>query len=83
MGSARTGGYTQADVTKFARALTGWSASAPRDQGMDPAGEPAAGARGRRRWPARRAPISQKYVAHAAFPRRPRVSPPAASAHCR
>ncbi|QTC90773.1 DUF1800 domain-containing protein [Brevundimonas goettingensis] len=29
------GGYTQADVTEFARALTGWSVPAPRDQGMD------------------------------------------------
>lgn len=29
------GGYSQADVTEFARALTGWSVPAPRDQGMD------------------------------------------------
>lgn len=29
------GGYTQADVTEFARALTGWSVPAGRDQGMD------------------------------------------------
>ena len=29
------GGYTQTDVTEFARALTGWSVPAPRDQGMD------------------------------------------------
>lgn len=29
------GGYTQGDVTEFARALTGWSVPAPRDQGMD------------------------------------------------
>lgn len=27
-------GYTQADVTEFARALTGWSVPAPRDQGV-------------------------------------------------
>jgi uncharacterized protein (DUF1800 family) len=29
------GGYTQADVTEFARALTGWSVPTQRDQGMD------------------------------------------------
>ena len=29
------GGYSQADVTEFARALTGWSVPAGRDQGQD------------------------------------------------
>lgn len=36
------GGYSQADVTEFARALTGWSVPTPRDQGGN------AGGRGRR-----------------------------------
>lgn len=30
------GGYTQGDVTEFARALTGWSVPTQRDQGLNP-----------------------------------------------
>lgn len=41
------GGYSQADVTEFARALTGWSVPTPRDQGMDPVADRARRAGGR------------------------------------
>jgi uncharacterized protein (DUF1800 family) len=34
-----SGGYTQADVTTFARALTGWSVAAPRDKGPEQVGQ--------------------------------------------
>lgn len=35
------GGYSQADVTEFARALTGWSTPAPRDLGLQGGAMPA------------------------------------------
>lgn len=46
------GGYTQADVTELARALTGWSVPVPRDDATPGSGRAAGRGGGRRRAPA-------------------------------